>query len=166
MNDDADDRVQIAEADGDPDLEAVRGLLRAYAGEFGPTVRENLRLQGFEAELAGLPGRYAGPSGSLLLARVDGRPAGCVALRDLGDGVCEMKRLYIDPACRSIGLGRRLVAAILDRGARLGYRRMVLDSTPEMSRAVALYRSFGFEEAEPYGDSAHALFFARSLHDL
>lgn len=155
--------VLIRDAIDPDDLEAVRGLLSTYRDEFGPTVRENLRLQGFDAELAGLPGRYAGPSGSLLMATVDDRPAGCVALRDLGDGVCEMKRLYIDPSARSLGLGKRLVAAILDRAKVLGHRRMVLDSTPEMSRAVALYRSFGFEEAEPYGESSHALFFAKNL---
>ncbi|OJW24687.1 MAG: hypothetical protein BGO49_06515 [Planctomycetales bacterium 71-10] len=155
--------VIIRDAVDPADLDAVRGLLAIYRDEFGPTVRENLRLQGFDAELAGLPGRYAGPSGALLLATVDARPAGCVALRDLGDGVCEMKRLYIDPSARSLGLGKRLVAAVLDRARALGYRRMVLDSTPEMSRAVALYRSFGVQDAEPYGESSHALFFAKDL---
>lgn len=156
-------RVIVRDAVDPADLDAVRGLLGTYRDEFGPTVRENLRLQNFDAELDALPGRYTGPAGALLLATVDARPAGCVALRDLGGGVCEMKRLYIDPSARSLGLGKRLVAAILDRAEALGYRRMVLDSTPEMSRAVALYRSFGFEEVEPYGESSHALFFAKDL---
>lgn len=156
-------RVIVRDAVDPADLDAVRGLLATYRDEFGPTVRENLRLQNFDAELAALPGRYAGPAGALLLATVDARPAGCVALRDVGGGVCEMKRLYIDPSARSLGLGKRLVAAILDRAKSLGYRRMVLDSTPEMSRAVALYRSFGFQEVEPYGESSHALFFAKVL---
>ena len=163
MDVDRDEPVHIREASGPDDLEAVRRLLHDYAAEFAPTIADNLRIQGFDEELAGLPGRYAGPSGGLLLAKVAGRPVGCVAVRDLGDGVCEMKRLYIAPDYRSIGLGRRLVAAILDHATRLGHRRMVLDSTPEMARAVDLYRSFGFEETEPYNDSAHALFFTRRL---
>ena len=160
----ADDQLMsIEEAVGPDDLDAVRLLLHGYAEEFAPSIADNLRLQRFDEELAGLPGRYAGPSGALLLARIAGQAAGCVAVRDLGDSVCEMKRLYVAPDYRSTGLGRRLVAAILDHATRLGHRRMVLDSTPELTRAVELYRSFGFEETEPYNDSAHALFFVRPL---
>lgn len=163
MGGDRIDDVEIKKALEPHDLEAVRGLFRDYAEEFAPTIADNLRLQRFDEETAGLPGRYAAPTGILLLATVNGRPAGCVAVRDLGDGVCEMKRLYVARAHRSMGLGRRLVAAILDDATRLGYRRMVLDTTPDLARAVELYRSFGFDETEPYNDSTHALFFSRPL---
>ncbi|WP_165070950.1 GNAT family N-acetyltransferase [Paludisphaera rhizosphaerae] len=157
------DQVEIREATEPGDLEAVRRLLQDYAEEFAPTIADNLRIQRFDEELANLPGRYAGPSGGLLLATVAGLSAGCVAVRDLGDGVCEMKRLYVAPDYRSIGLGKLLIAAIVQHATRLGHRRMVLDSTPEMARAVELYRSFGFEETDPYNDSTHALFFSRPL---
>lgn len=134
-------------------LARVRHCFRSYADEFAETIAESLRHQGFESELAGLPGEFAPPSGCLLLALVSGQPAGCVALRDLGGGTCEMKRLYVAPTGRGRGLGRLLVSEILRRAADAGYRRMVLDTLPEMAGALALYRSFGFEETAPYGDS-------------
>ncbi|MDG3003535.1 GNAT family N-acetyltransferase [Paludisphaera mucosa] len=156
-------RLRIAEVVDERDVARVRSLLVAYAAEFESTIRETLRLQCFDPELAGLPGRYAGPSGILLLATVDEVPAGCVGLRDLGEGVCEMKRLYVDPAFRSLGLGKRLVENLIERASQIGYNRMVLDSTPEMTRAVALYESLGFRTIEPYGESGHALYFGKPL---
>ena len=113
----------------------------------------------------GLPGRYAPPSGCLLLAMYGDIPAGCVALRDLGHGTCEMKRLYVTPEHRGLGLGRLLVEAVLLRAGRMGYRRMVLDSLPEIAGALALYRQHGFVETAPYWGhpTGHAIFMERSL---
>src|SRR3954470_20180883 len=118
------------------DLGHARHLFRSYAEEFAGSIAESLCFQGFDAEVAGLPGRYAPPSGSLLLAMDGGIPLGCVAMRDLGGGDCEMKRLYVAPQGRGTGIGRRLVSEILGVAGSAGYRRMVLDTLPEMTEAI------------------------------
>jgi ribosomal protein S18 acetylase RimI-like enzyme len=130
------------------DLAAATALFRAYAA----SLEVDLAYQGFEAELAGLPGKYAPPRGELLLARgEDGAPLGCVALRPMDEAGCaEMKRLYVQPAGRGMGLGRALVEAIIARATALGYREMRLDSLPSMGDAIALYRKCGFEPMAPY----------------
>jgi len=155
MSDDASisNPFQIMAAADAEALDRVRALLRWYAEEFDEPHGENLRQQGFAAEIVGLPGRYAGPSGALLLGTVDDLPAGCVALRGLGGGVCEMKRLYVAPPFRRHGLGRALLEAVLDRAEAFGHRRMVLDTIPEMAVALAMYRSLGFTETAPYWNS-------------
>ena len=142
-------------------IEQARGLLRAYAAEFAPA----LLAQDFEGEVAGLPGRYAPPSGSILLAFVGDRAAGCVLMRDLGGGTAEMKRLYVLPEFRKSGIGRRLVLAILDRAREAGHDRMVLDSIPEMVEAIALYRSCGFADIPRYhpDTTVHAVFMGIEL---
>jgi putative acetyltransferase len=160
-----DSTIRVVDVVGAEGLGHARSMFRAYAAEYGPLVAMIFDVQGFDAEVAGLPGRYAPPSGCLLLAMDGDIPAGCVALRDLGDGTCEMKRLYVTPEHRGLGLGRLLVEAVLLRAGRMGYRRMVLDSLPEFAGALALYRRHGFVETAPYWGhpTGHAIFMERSL---
>lgn len=140
-------RWAIAPADGAGDLAAVRALFRAYAGSLG----FDLGFQGFEAELASLPGKYAPPAGALLLARLDGVAVGCVALRDLGAGACEMKRLYLAPAARGHGIGAALVERAIAAARAAGYAVMRLDTVPgEHDAAIGLYRKRGFSEIPAY----------------
>jgi ribosomal protein S18 acetylase RimI-like enzyme len=138
-------KVDVSGAD-EADLPAIRQLLQEYAGSLGFA----LDFQDFERELTELPGAYAPPHGNLLLARIDGEAAGCVALRRLDDDACEMKRLYIRPGHRGLGLGRLLVAAIVDDARSRGYRAMRLDTAPSMAAAQALYTELGFRDIPPY----------------
>ncbi len=128
------------------DVEATRALFREYAA----SLDFELCFQGFEEELEALPGDYAPPGGTLLLAEVSDEIAGCVAVRRLEDRICEMKRLYVRPAYRGEGIGRALAEAALDRARALGYARMRLDTVASMRAARALYASIGFEETTPY----------------
>lgn len=127
----------------------------------------DLTFQAFDNELASLPGRYAAPKGEILLARnKDGIVMGCVALRPGGSGRwCEMKRLFISPAGRGLGIGRRLVNAILDIATSLGYLEIRLDTLPSMTEALALYKSLGFLGIEPYYHTPlpDTIFLARNL---
>ncbi len=152
--------LSIVPADNAVRIEAVRQLFQEYAA----SLSFNLCFQGFEEELARLPGEYAPWSGMLLLGLVDDQLAGCVALRRLegegnetraqlfgGSDLCEMKRLYVRSNYRGCGLGSALVDAILNCGAAIGYRAMRLDTVPsEMGAAVEMYRKFGFVEIPPY----------------
>jgi ribosomal protein S18 acetylase RimI-like enzyme len=138
--------VRIRQAVSDADLRAAHDLFTEYADSLGV----DLSFQDFERELVELPGDYAPPQGRLLLAVTDGEAAGCVALRDLGEGICEMKRLYVRPVFRGQGLGRTLAAMVIDEARAAGYRRMRLDTLRSMAEAIPLYRSLGFYEIEPY----------------
>jgi ribosomal protein S18 acetylase RimI-like enzyme len=137
----------IASARTESDLVAVRALFAIYRASIGI----DLAYQRFEVEVATLPGAYAPPDGALLLARgAAGEPLGCVALRPLGDGVAEIKRLFVLPAARGLGLGGRLMSAIVGEARRIGYRALRLDTLPSMTRAQTMYRAVGFETIEPY----------------
>jgi ribosomal protein S18 acetylase RimI-like enzyme len=153
----------IAPVAGDADLEAVRTLFRAYAD----ALPIDLAYQDFATELADLPGKYAAPAGALLLARAaDGTALGCVGLRPMAaDGCCEMKRLYVAPAARGLGLGRALMDAVMAEATRLGYRSLRLDTLRTMAEAIAMYRRAGFTPIAPYYDGAPAgtLFLERAL---
>ena len=141
-------------------LAEVMDLFREYAGSLGV----DLAYQGFEAELAGLPGRYAPPRGTILLARRGAEAVGCAAVRPLDAGDCEMKRLYVRPGGRAIGMGRRLAEAAVAFATSAGYRRILLDTLPTMTAAIGLYRALGFAPIEPYSSGPPGtLHFARGL---
>jgi putative acetyltransferase len=153
--------IEIRRANTPGDVEAVRTLLRQY--DTIPGVGEC--IVGFAAEIDGLPGRYAEPEGVLLLASLDGRPAGCGALREIGPGVLEMKRLYVERFARGSGLGRALAAKLIQAGQERGCRTMRLDTLPFMESAIALYRSLGFQQIARYdaGSPESALYFELAL---
>lgn len=139
--------VQIAHAAIPDDLTTIQLLFREYQ----LSLNFDLCFQNFEQELARLPGKYAEPHGCILLATVDGTPAGCVAIRPLEDRVCEMKRLYVRPAARGTGVGGALARRIIDEARTRGYAAMRLDTVPTlMGSAVALYRALGFVNIPRY----------------
>ena len=138
--------VQIRAAQFPRDLALVRELFREYAAGLG----FDLAFQGFENELAALPGKYAPPAGRILLACDGGQALGCVALRPLDGGACEMKRLYLRPAARGRQLGRRLAERICEEARAAGYTRICLDTLPSMAAAVRLYTALGFKPTAPY----------------
>lgn len=147
--------VEILDA-SEHHLLAFRELAAEYGASIADVAARSLEHQGFDDELANLPGRYA-PSrgGRLLVAMVDGQPAGCIALRalpEVGPGVCEMKRMYVRPAYRGRKLGRMLAERLIDEARAAGYTLMKLDTdtAPKFGAAIALYRSLGFVECERY----------------
>ena len=141
--------IRIATPSTAAETEAVKALFLEYAQSLG----FSLCFQGFDEEMATFPAKYAPPRGGLLLASVDGEPAGAVGVWAQAPGVCEMKRLYVRPQYRGLDLGRRLAEAIVGAGRSLGYRAMRLDTLRSMEAARALYASMGFVEVEPYYDN-------------
>ena len=135
-----DDQIQIGQ---------VRDLFIEYATSLGVS----LCFQGFDREVADLPGAYGAPLGRLLLVQHNGQAAGCVALRPRETAICEMKRLYVRPTYRGAGLGRQLAEALIAEARKIGYARMRLDTLPSMASAAALYRSLGFAEIPAYYDN-------------
>jgi ribosomal protein S18 acetylase RimI-like enzyme len=139
--------LRIAQASSGEQIAIARELFLEYAASLG----FSLCFQGFDREVANLPGDYAPPPGRLLLAESDGQPAGCVALHALAGDICEMKRLYLRPAFRGKGIGRALAEAVIREARAIGYAHMRLDTIePVMREAVALYRALGFREIAPY----------------
>lgn len=137
----------LVEAQTPEDLAQVRRLFRAYADWLGV----DLCFQGFERELAELPGAYAPPAGRLLIARIGGEVVGCVGLRPLEPEVCEMKRLWVAPGFGGRGFGRALAERIVAAAREIGYQRMRLDTLPDrMPAAQHLYASLGFREIPAY----------------
>jgi ribosomal protein S18 acetylase RimI-like enzyme len=142
--------IRIITARSPQELDAARTLFIEYATQLGV----DLCFQGFDAELATLPGDYGEPRGALLLALVDGEVAGCCALRPIDDvdygNAAEMKRLFVRKPFRRFGLGRQLAEATLEAGLRMGYACVLLDTLDDMEAARALYQDLGFEEIPPY----------------
>jgi len=138
--------LHLSEAHAGQNLRDARRLIEEYGASLGVS----LDFQDFDVELATLPGDYSPPEGRLLLASDRNDIAGCVALRKLEAGICEMKRLYVRPAFRGSGVGRALAEAIIQEARRIGYRRMRLDTLPAMDKARAMYANLGFREIAPY----------------
>ena len=142
-------RIALREAASPADIETARTLFVEYQKALGIS----LCFQNFDEEVAALPGPYAPTEGRLLLAfDLADQPVGCVALRKIGEGIAEMKRLYVRPAGRGTGLGRRLAEAVIAEARAAGYRKLRLDTLPSMREAQALYVSLGFVDIPPYND--------------
>jgi carbonic anhydrase len=140
--------LRILTANDTEALENVRQFFRNYAAWLGV----DLSFQNFDQEMASLPGAYSAPQGRLFFAEVNGQPAGCVGVRPLvdSDGVCEMKRLYVDPQFRGKSVGRALALAAIKTAKDIGYRKLLIDTMPSMRMAAKLYRELGFTEAPNY----------------
>lgn len=141
--------LSIRDADSASDLSDARTLFEEYAA----SLDHDLSFQGFEDELVTLPGKYARPGGRLLLASWDGTLAGCVALRPLESGTCELKRLYVRPAFRANRIGRTLAERIIREAREAGYSKIRLDTLPSMTSAITLYRRLGFHPIESYREN-------------
>jgi GNAT superfamily N-acetyltransferase len=149
--------IAVFPASTSEQLDDVRDLMRAFvewhrhrhAADQG-LISDYFDADAFEEELASLPGEYAPPAGCLLVATSDDEAAGCVALRDLGDGVCEMKRMFVRTELQGRGVGRALATAVIGAARSMGFERMRLDTSVGQVEAIGLYQSEGFVPIEPY----------------
>jgi putative acetyltransferase len=143
---------EITQATTEAQIEQTRALFREYEAWLGMS----LCFQSFEEEVATLPGRYAPPGGRLYLAYDGDEPIGCIALREIEPGICEMKRLFLRESARGLGLGVRLIEQVIADAREIGYAKMRLDTyPPKMGKAVSLYEAHGFHEIPPYYDNPH-----------
>jgi len=141
------DVMKLIQVQSEEEVQKARELFEEYSTWLGI----NLCFQNFDKELAELPGEYVPPSGCLLLATENDQTRGCVALRRIGEGIGEMKRLYVRPEFRGQGLGRNLSGAVIKAAREIGYHVIRLDTLPgKMDQAIAMYRSLGFKNIEPY----------------
>jgi putative acetyltransferase len=138
-------------------LEQVRSLMRSFISWHRQHHREDIHLieqyfdaAAFEEELASLPGKYVPPRGQLLLAALDEAPAGCVALREINDTACEMKRMFVYPRFHGKGIGRDLAEVLINEARNFGYTRMLLDTSFRQNKALMLYQRLGFQVVQPY----------------
>jgi putative acetyltransferase len=138
--------VKIVKATAKESIAYAKILIREYAESLG----FDLGFQNFDQEMDDFPGQYALPKGRLYLAMDEKNPVGCVALRDLGNGICEMKRLYVMPDFRGRSIGRLLAETVIEAARELGYDLMRLDTIPSMKQANVLYKALGFREIAPY----------------
>lgn len=141
--------MEIIEAITAEQIEVSAQLFREYQTQ----LNVDLCFQGFEQELATLPGKYASPTGAILLAIHEGDTIGCVAVRPIEGDSCEMKRLYVRDQYRGLSAGRKLTEAIIDKARALGYKKMQLDTLQRLDRAISLYAKLGFVETKPYYDN-------------
>ncbi|MDX2453534.1 GNAT family N-acetyltransferase [Desulfosarcina sp.] len=138
--------IDILRATTPSHIQTIRDLFREYEA----FLQVDLCFQHFEEELASLPGKYAPPQGALLLASAAGQAAGCVAMRPLAQGVCEMKRLYVRPSHLGRGLGKKLALRVIESARTAGYARMRLDTLEKLRPALSLYTGLGFLTCTPY----------------
>lgn len=138
--------IKIIRADNRELISKAEELFQEYALSLG----FDLSFQDFEQEMATFPAQYSQPHGCLLVAQYEDKIVGCVGLRDLGHGICEMKRMYVQPGFRGKGLGRALAEAVINQARGIGYTHMRLDTIPSMETAIHLYTSLGFKDIDPY----------------
>ena len=155
--------IELVSATSAEHITIIRELFQEYAAALGI----DLCFQNFAEELATLPGNYAPPCGRLLLAKANEQMAGCIALRLMEPGTGELKRLYVRPAFRGCGIGKGLVARVLNEARQIGYGSVRLDTLRDMRKAIALYTTFGFKEVAPYrrGEPEGICYFERELEE-
>lgn len=153
--------MKIIQARTPQDMAQAKALFQAYAD----TLDFDLTFQGFPQEVSGLPGPYAPPHGAILLAYENSQALGCVALKPLEPKICEMKRLFVRPDVRRKNLGKKLAEAIIQLAKSMGYERMRLDTMPQFTEAISLYRALGFRPIKAYCHNPFegALYFERLL---
>ncbi|MEP7212952.1 MAG: GNAT family N-acetyltransferase [Acidobacteriota bacterium] len=148
--------IDLIQAESQAEIDEARRLFREYE----TWLDEDLCFQSFEEEVRNLPGKYAPPDGRLFIAYSDGNPAGCVAMRKLNDGICEMKRLFVRPQFQGHGIGNFLIEKIIDSARAAGYEKLRLDTyPPKMGKAVKLYESHGFYLIDAYYENPYDVLF-------